>query len=412
MEASRIFVLLVWIVAALSFGCTTTEVPLSKEANVAEQQDPTKEALRPTGSETQNASALKLFVATPREAVKLIKPPPSGDYAGHAVTAVFAGLQTAFEAQDVDRIMAVYSDDYGEPSGTGKPGIRTFFEGLAARGFLRDTRVGMEQCEFSVDGDSATAGPVVYTSPKSRTKYHYRLKREADGSWRIVNSETVYDDFDPFYNIQEDLLRGPDLGVFLEKSEKARDWKWEELAVQHVGDTPFVILARRDDVWVGWLRFYDAGSVLHAYGGDSTVVEEWRSRPPAGKALVVGAAVATSFYGGPRVTEASSRGTVRQLIEEAVGQAKRLGLTQVYAVASPDIRAYAEWCNCFVLRDYTACGFEVLDQTDSDASVLHDMAHGSHGENIQASVSEDGITSVPLPSDVYTRSYSLVRKKW
>jgi len=197
---------------------------------------------------------------------------------------------------------------------------------------------------------------------------------------------------DPFYNIQCDLLSGPEEAAF-EKEVRSAGSNWSksfaELAVQHIGDTPFAVLAMRDSVVTGWLRFYRAGK-CNLRAPVATQLQ-------AGKALVIGAA-------SVRMDELS-RGTVRQMIREAVEQAKRLGLSQIYAVASPDIRAYAAWCNQFMLRDYIACGFEVVEQAPADESALYDMAHGAHGELVQASIREDEIT------EAYTASYSLVRQK-
>ena len=197
---------------------------------------------------------------------------------------------------------------------------------------------------------------------------------------------------DPFYNIQCDLLPGPDQATFEKMvTSSGADWpeSFADLAARHIGDTPFAVLALRDGVVEGWVRFYRAGSC--------NLRAPVTNRPPAGKALVIGAAVCTDEL---------SRDTVRSMIEEAVQQAKRLGLTEIYAIASPDIRAYASWCNQFMLEDYAACGFEVVERTPAvQDSALYDMANGAHGTKVQSSVREDGITAP------YTTSYCLVKKK-
>ena len=94
------------------------------------------------------------------------------------VTAVLAGFRKAFKEQDVDKIMAAYSDDYSDPKGTDKSGLRGFLEGLAEQGALQNTTVGIEECEIVVQEDSATAGPVTHSSPNSETQHQYKLKRE------------------------------------------------------------------------------------------------------------------------------------------------------------------------------------------------------------------------------------------
>jgi hypothetical protein len=47
----------------------------------------------------------------------------------------------------------------------------------------------LDECEFAVDGDSATAAPVHFESHLGNTTYSYKMQKEADGVWRIINSE-------------------------------------------------------------------------------------------------------------------------------------------------------------------------------------------------------------------------------
>jgi len=109
--------------------------------------------------------------------------------AAREATAVLADLQTAWQKQDVGKIMAAYSDDYSDASGGSISELRAFFDGLSEQGALQNTTMGIEKCEIEVDGDNATVGPVTYDSPTGGATYSYRLKREADGAWRIYNSE-------------------------------------------------------------------------------------------------------------------------------------------------------------------------------------------------------------------------------
>jgi len=108
------------------------------------------------------------------------------------VTAVLAGFQTAWEAQDVDKVMAAYSDEYSDSSGADKSSVRAFYSGLVAQGKLQETAMDLKRCGIAVDGDSATAAPVIYSSAAAKTWSRYTLEKEADGVWRIVNSEQTY----------------------------------------------------------------------------------------------------------------------------------------------------------------------------------------------------------------------------
>ena len=120
------------------------------------------------------------------EAAKESIPDPSEE-----VAAALAEYHAAMKAQDVGKIMAAVSEDFSS-STTNKSGLRTFFEGAIAQGLFTDMAVNTEECGNAVTGDSATATPVTYGPPGNSSSYAYTMRREADGVWRIVNSEPVY----------------------------------------------------------------------------------------------------------------------------------------------------------------------------------------------------------------------------
>ena len=107
---------------------------------------------------------------------------------------VSAALLAAFQkmqAQDVDGMVAAYSDEYSDSQGGYKAVLPNAFAGMVAMGVFTGWTFDMDACEVAVDGDIATAAPVHFTSPIGDSSYAYRLKREADGVWRIVNSEQI-----------------------------------------------------------------------------------------------------------------------------------------------------------------------------------------------------------------------------
>ncbi len=117
---------------------------------------------------------------------------PVGPTPTEEVTAALADSQAAWQAHDLEKIIAGFSGDYSNSQGLDKSGLRGFFEGLAAQGILQSITMGIEACEIVVDGDSATATPITYDAPTGKTSYQYTLKKEADGVWRFINSEQIY----------------------------------------------------------------------------------------------------------------------------------------------------------------------------------------------------------------------------
>ena len=116
----------------------------------------------------------------------------SGPTPSEEVLAALDDYHTAEIAGDVDQMLAAFSDDFSNSQGATKPMFRGFFESLVAQGVLKTLTVDMTGCEIIVEGNSATLGPVAYTSSAGPASYSYKMMKEADGVWRITNSEQVY----------------------------------------------------------------------------------------------------------------------------------------------------------------------------------------------------------------------------
>ena len=105
------------------------------------------------------------------------------------VSDTLVSIFTAMQAENVDAMVAAYSDDYRDSQGGYKAVLRGAFEFMVAQGVFKNWTFRMDECEFHVEGDSATASPVHFESPLDKTAYSYKMKKESDGVWRIVNSE-------------------------------------------------------------------------------------------------------------------------------------------------------------------------------------------------------------------------------
>jgi len=117
----------------------------------------------------------------------------AGPTPAEEVMEALADFQAALKAQDVEKAIDVYSDDFAGPQGVDKYMVRSMFEGVAAQGMLQSVSVvGLDQCEILADGDSAKVEPLIVESPTGRLSYRCEMKKEADGAWRIVNADVVY----------------------------------------------------------------------------------------------------------------------------------------------------------------------------------------------------------------------------
>jgi len=151
MKASQIgTILLTTTITAFIFGCTAADVATSGEANMAKKQDPMEE-----------------------------------------VRAALVEYHEAQEASDLERMIAAFSENYSNLRGANKSDIRRYFEAAIAEGIYRSVATDMGGCSVTIGGDVATAEPILYWSPPGGTAYSYRLRKEADGAWRIINSEQM-----------------------------------------------------------------------------------------------------------------------------------------------------------------------------------------------------------------------------
>ena len=71
------------------------------------------------------------------------------------------------------------------------PNYPEFFGVLISQGLLAGLVVDMAAMEIRVDGDSASAGPVMYHTSLGSNTYNYDLRREHDDVWRFVSTELL-----------------------------------------------------------------------------------------------------------------------------------------------------------------------------------------------------------------------------
>lgn len=106
------------------------------------------------------------------------------------VAGVVAAWKAAFEANDLDAIMAFYSEDYSSSQGGNKAGLRDFLDTAIKRDYLKDAKVDITAAEVKVEGAMAQVAPVRLSGLRGGMNLKLDLKKEAHG-WLIVSSDTV-----------------------------------------------------------------------------------------------------------------------------------------------------------------------------------------------------------------------------
>jgi len=93
-------------------------------------------------------------------------------------------------AQDIDKLMVVYSENYVASRGGGKDSIREFMARAFEQGFMDNVEVKIEDAQITIEDDKATFGPVEFVSDRGTFTLEYKLQKE-DGAWLIVGSKRL-----------------------------------------------------------------------------------------------------------------------------------------------------------------------------------------------------------------------------
>jgi len=112
---------------------------------------------------------------------------PSGE---ELISTTMVEWKTALVAQDIDKLMAAYSENYVSTRGTGKDSIREFMARAFEQSFLDSVEVKIEDAQITIEGDKATYGPVEFVSDRGTFTLEYKLQKE-DGAWLIVGSKRL-----------------------------------------------------------------------------------------------------------------------------------------------------------------------------------------------------------------------------
>ena len=105
--------------------------------------------------------------------------------------AYHAAQQAAHESREVDAVVAHFSDSFSNSMGGTKAVLPMFFQTLVQQNVFANMTYDMENTVITVDGDTAVVDSVAYVSAMGTQKQVYKMAKEADGAWRITNSEVT-----------------------------------------------------------------------------------------------------------------------------------------------------------------------------------------------------------------------------
>ena len=97
----------------------------------------------------------------------------------------------AMRTGDVDALIAFYSEDWTDHHGATRDSLKDRYQGTPDKGGRGDISFDLSAAEVVVDGDIATITPVTLISSAGSITHTHKLKMEADGVWRFVQTEGI-----------------------------------------------------------------------------------------------------------------------------------------------------------------------------------------------------------------------------
>jgi len=103
------------------------------------------------------------------------------------ISTTMANWKASLIAEDLDKLMAVYSMNYISTRGSGKDSIREVMTKAFESNFMENVEINIEGAKAMIEGDKATYGPVEFISDRVTFTREYKLQKEEE-AWLIVGS--------------------------------------------------------------------------------------------------------------------------------------------------------------------------------------------------------------------------------
>ncbi len=103
------------------------------------------------------------------------------------ISTTMTNWKASLIAEDLDKLMAVYSMNYVSTRGTGKDSMREFMTKAFESNFMENVEINIEGAKAMIEGDKAVFGPVEFISDRGMFRLEYKLQKEEE-AWLIVGS--------------------------------------------------------------------------------------------------------------------------------------------------------------------------------------------------------------------------------
>ena len=106
-----------------------------------------------------------------------------------SVDKTLADWKAAAEKQDIDGMLAAYSEEFKSEQGGGKAELKGFLTNVKEQGYLEGAKADLTKAQTKIEKDTATVGPIDLSSNAGAVTLALTLKKDPDKVWRIVATE-------------------------------------------------------------------------------------------------------------------------------------------------------------------------------------------------------------------------------
>lgn len=101
------------------------------------------------------------------------------------IDAMVSEMLAALEAQDIEKMVANYSDDFESDQGGDRDATKEFLNAAKEGGLLDGIEVDQSSMKTTIEGDKASVGPVDLEGSFGAMTIEFDLEKR-DGAWLVV----------------------------------------------------------------------------------------------------------------------------------------------------------------------------------------------------------------------------------
>jgi hypothetical protein len=115
---------------------------------------------------------------------------PKGPSDQELIDKLLGDWQAAVLSKNLDQMMAITSDSFSSAEAADKAAWKSYLQWVISSGYLDGAQVDAAKAQTTLEGDRATVGPVVLTTPAGVFNLQLTLAKE-EGSWKVVSQRAT-----------------------------------------------------------------------------------------------------------------------------------------------------------------------------------------------------------------------------